>query len=68
MGGKVRYRQNYDKLDQKKKERVIELICTVNGIEYKESKTIHEIDVTVDDLEFLVESVKKAKVTVDGIQ
>ena len=51
------YLKGYKKLDKKKKERVIELICYAYGVDYKEKKTIKNIKVEAKDIKMLAEQI-----------
>jgi len=66
--------KEYEKLDKKRKRKVIRLLLRYQGVDFSQQRTIRDdIKVTAKDMEFLIEkynswkSTKDAKVTVSDV-
>ena len=62
-GGKTRKEKLgiYGDLDDKKKKRVIKLICMIKGQKFEEKKEVEEFTVSVDDIDLVLERAKKLR-------
>ena len=53
--------ETYQKLDIKKKKKLIKVIIWLKGERYEEEKTVEDYKVTVDDIKLLMEEYNKQK-------
>ena len=59
-------KKKVEKLDRKKKKRLIHLIMRRKGIKlYDESKEVKEISTKVDDVKLIISEVNKTKITME---
>lgn len=64
VGGGHGHLDAYRKLDKEKRKKVIKLIATVKGEEYKEEKFVQEdLKVAVEDIELVLKEVLNVKVS-----
>ena len=62
-GGKSKKRklELYKKLHDDQKKRAVELICMVKGVKFEEEKEIQDFEVTVDDIDLVLERAKRLR-------
>ena len=58
---KENYQNIYDKLDSEKKRKVVKLICMVKGKKIEEEKVVEDFEISVDDIELVLERAKKVR-------
>ena len=58
---KARKLELYKHLDEEKKKRAVKLICKVRGVKFEEEKEIQDFEVTVDDIDLVLERAKKLR-------
>ena len=58
---KERKLELYKHLDDEKKKRAVKLICKVRGVKFEEEKEIQDFEVTVDDIDLVLERAKKLR-------
>jgi hypothetical protein len=51
----------YKHLDDEKKKRAVKLICKVRGVKFEEEKEIQDFEVTVDDIDLVLERAKRLR-------
>ena len=51
----------YKHLDKEKKKRAVKLICMVKGVKFEEEKEIQDFEVTVDDIDLVLERAKRLR-------
>ena len=51
----------YGGLDKEKKKRVVKLICMVKGQKIEEEKVVEDFEISVDDIELVLERAKKVR-------
>ena len=57
------YENIYRKLDDEKKKKVVKLICMVKGQKFEEEKEVQDFEVTVDDIDLVLERAKRIRPT-----
>ena len=57
------YENIYKKLDDEKKKKVVKLICMVKGQKIEEEKEVQDFEVTVDDIDLVLERAKRIRPT-----
>ena len=57
------YENIYRKLDDEKKKKVVKLICMVKGQKIEEEKEVQDFEVTVDDIDLVLERAKRIRPT-----
>lgn len=55
------YQNVYEKLDDEKKKKVVKLICMVKGQKIEEEKVVEDFEISVDDIELVLERAKKVR-------
>tara|TARA_B100000287_G_scaffold382783_1_gene388139 strand:- start:5221 stop:5538 length:318 start_codon:yes stop_codon:yes gene_type:complete len=55
------YKNVYEKLDDEKKKKVVKLICMVKGQKIEEEKVVDDFEISVDDIELVLERAKKLR-------
>ena len=62
-GGKSKARklEVYKHLDDEKKKRAVKLICMVKGKKFEEEKEIQDFEVTIDDIDLVLERAKRLR-------
>ena len=50
-----------DDLEKDEKKRAIRLICKVKGVKFEEEKEIQDFEVTVDDIDLVLERAKRLR-------
>jgi len=58
---KARKLELYKHLDKEKKKRAVKLICMVKGVKFEEEKEIQDFEVTIDDIDLVLERAKKLR-------
>tara|TARA_Y100000593_G_scaffold12472_1_gene22932 strand:- start:5552 stop:5896 length:345 start_codon:yes stop_codon:yes gene_type:complete len=58
---KARKLELYKHLDDEKKKRAVKLICMVKGVKFEEEKEIQDFEVTIDDIDLVLERAKKLR-------
>lgn len=61
IGTGLDYYDAYEKLDEKKKRKIIRLILHINDIKIVEEKEVKDYKVTVDDINMVMEMFKEYK-------
>tara|TARA_Y100000593_G_scaffold72213_1_gene132638 strand:- start:3145 stop:3483 length:339 start_codon:yes stop_codon:yes gene_type:complete len=51
----------YKHLDKEKKKRAVKLICMVKGVKFEEEKEIQDFEVTIDDIDLVLERAKRLR-------
>ena len=66
---KSEYKNVYDKLDDEKKKKGVKLICMVKGQKIEEEKVVEDFEISIDDIELVLERAKKVvpKLVVENI-
>ena len=57
------YENIYRKLDDEKKKKVVKLICMGKGQKIEEEKEVQDFEVTVDDIDLVLERAKRIRPT-----
>ena len=55
------YKNVYQELDTEKKKKVVKLICMVKGQKIEEEKVVEDFEISVDDIELVLERAKKVR-------
>ena len=57
------YENVYKKLDDENKKKVVKLICMVKGQKFEEEKEVQDFEVTVDDIDLVLERARRIRPT-----